>query len=60
LEISARVEMPMRRHHEELSILPALSLLLPFAGALWLRIKTGRQEKTTEPREGRVKAEGDV
>jgi len=32
----------MRRHHEELSILPTLSLLLPFAGALWLRIKTGR------------------
>jgi hypothetical protein len=50
----------MRRHHEELSMLPALSLLLPFAGALWLRIKTGRKEKTTEPREGRVKAEGDV
>jgi hypothetical protein len=35
----------MRRHHEELAaapaILPALSLLLPFAGALWIRIKTG-------------------
>jgi hypothetical protein len=29
----------MRRHHE--SLLPALSLLLPFAGALWLRITTG-------------------
>jgi hypothetical protein len=29
----------MRRHHEELAVLPALSLLLPFAGALWLRIK---------------------
>jgi hypothetical protein len=27
----------MRRHHEELSMLPALSLLVPFAGALWLR-----------------------
>ena len=31
----------MRRHHEELAILPALSLLLPLAGALWMRIKTG-------------------
>jgi hypothetical protein len=34
----------MRRHHEELlaapSILPALSLLIPFAAALWARIKT--------------------
>ena len=33
----------MRRHHEELaaapSILPALSMLIPFAGAMWLRIK---------------------
>jgi hypothetical protein len=38
----------MRRHHEELSILPALSLLLPFAGALWLRIKTGRPKNTTD------------
>lgn len=28
----------MRRHHEELA---ALSLLLPLAGALWIRIKTG-------------------
>jgi hypothetical protein len=36
----------MRRHHEELaiapSILPALSLLIPFAAALWARIKTAR------------------
>jgi hypothetical protein len=32
----------VRRHHEELSMLPAISLLLPFAGALWLRIKAGR------------------
>jgi hypothetical protein len=36
----------MRRHHEELvvapSIIPALALLLPFAGALWARIKAGR------------------
>lgn len=34
----------MRRHHEEIAMLPALSLLLPFAGALWLRIKIGRQK----------------
>jgi hypothetical protein len=34
----------MRRHHEEIAILPALSLLLPFAGALWLRIMTGRKK----------------
>jgi hypothetical protein len=34
----------MRRHHEELSMLPALSLLLPFAGALWLRIKTAAKK----------------
>lgn len=36
--------MSVRRHHEELAAaLPALSLLLPFAGALWVRIKTGRK-----------------
>jgi hypothetical protein len=35
----------MRRHHEELSMLPALSLLLPFAGALWLRIVTGGRKR---------------
>ena len=33
----------MRRHHEELiaapSMLPALSLLIPFAAAIWARIK---------------------
>jgi hypothetical protein len=38
----------MRQHHEGLAatsaILPALSLLLPFAGALWLRIKTGKKK----------------
>jgi hypothetical protein len=34
----------LRPHHEELAMLPALSLLLPFAGALWLRIKTGRRK----------------
>jgi hypothetical protein len=37
--------MKVRTHHEELaaapSILPAQSLLVPLAGALWLRIKTG-------------------
>jgi hypothetical protein len=42
----------MRRHHEELaaapSILPALSLLIPFAGALWARIKTGQQKSRPE------------
>jgi hypothetical protein len=36
----------MRRHHEEITVLPALSLLLPFAGALWLRIKlVGRRDR---------------
>lgn len=38
----------MRRHHEELaaapSIVPALSLLIPFAGALWARIKTAQKK----------------
>jgi len=33
----------MRRHHEEIVMLPALVVLLPLAGALWLRIKTGRE-----------------
>jgi hypothetical protein len=37
----------MRRHHEELtavpSLVPALSLLIPFAGALWARIKATRK-----------------
>ena len=41
----------MRRHHEELaavpSIVPALSLLIPFAGALWARIKTARKNDPT-------------
>jgi hypothetical protein len=40
-----------RRHHEELaaapSILPALSLLIPFAGALWARITSTK--KTSGP-----------
>ena len=43
----------MRRHHEELaavpSILPALSMLVPFAGALWLRIKAARKKGGDEP-----------
>ena len=34
----------MRRHHEELAVLPALSLLLPLAGALWLRIKAASKK----------------
>jgi hypothetical protein len=39
-------EVGMRRHHEEITVLPALSLLLPFAGALWLRIKmAGRKNR---------------
>jgi hypothetical protein len=37
----------VKSHHEELtaapSILPALSMLLPIAGALWMRIKTRRK-----------------
>jgi hypothetical protein len=41
----------MRRHHEELaaapSILPALSLLIPFVGALWARITSTK--KTSGP-----------
>jgi hypothetical protein len=34
----------MRRHHEEIAMLPALAVLIPFAGALWLRIVTGRRK----------------
>ena len=45
--------MSVRRHHEELaalpSILPALSLLVPLAGALWVRIKTGRKKGGDQP-----------
>jgi hypothetical protein len=38
----------VRRHHEEIAVLPALSLLLPFAGALWLRIiKSGGKKKVS-------------
>ena len=48
----------MRRHHEELSLLPALSLLLPFAGALWIRIKTGTK-KTRPDGSPFVEGEGD-
>jgi hypothetical protein len=40
----------MRSHHEELavapSIVPALTLLIPFAGALWARILGGRKQST--------------
>ena len=40
----------MRRHHEELaSIVPALSLLVPLAGALWVRITTGRKKGGDQP-----------
>jgi hypothetical protein len=43
----------MRRHHEELiaapSIVPALSLLIPFAGALWARIKSARKKDPHPP-----------
>jgi hypothetical protein len=43
----------MRRHHEELlaapSIVPALSLLIPFAAALWTRIKSiSKDDRTGE------------
>jgi hypothetical protein len=37
-------EDDMRRHHEEIAMLPALTLLLPFAGVLWLRIRTGSKK----------------
>ena len=50
----------MRRHHEELTVLPALSLLLPFAGALWLRIVTGRKSDRDQQAPGLRKSEGDV
>ena len=50
----------MRRHHEELAavpaMLPALSLLLPFAGALWLRIRIGQKLPPAAAAEG----EGDT
>jgi hypothetical protein len=43
----------MRRHHEEIaavpSIVPALSLLIPFAGALWVRIKTAKKNHPKPP-----------
>ena len=43
----------MRRHHEEFaaapSIVPALWLLIPFAGALWARIKTARKPDPKPP-----------
>lgn len=49
----------MRRHHEEFivasSIVPALSLLVPFAGALWVRIKTAHKPRLAprpEPKDG--------
>jgi hypothetical protein len=40
----------MRRHHEELaSIVPALSLLVPLAAALWVRITAGRKKGGDQP-----------
>jgi hypothetical protein len=49
----------MRRHHEEFiaasSIVPTLSLLVPFAGALWVRIKTARKpnpDRRPQPQDG--------
>jgi hypothetical protein len=43
----------MRRHHEEFaaapSIVPALSLLIPFAAVLWARIKTARKPELKPP-----------
>jgi hypothetical protein len=45
----------MRRHHEEFaaasSILPALSMLVPLAGALWLRIKMARKTDRKQQKE---------
>jgi hypothetical protein len=57
-----RVEMgvAMRRHHEEIAVLPALSLLLPFAGALWLRIKAVRRPDRDAQEQHVRKCEGDL
>ena len=48
-------EARMRRHHEELtgvsSVLPALALLIPFAGALWARIRTQPPRATPQKKE---------
>lgn len=51
--------LSVRRHHEELiavpSILPALWLLMPFAGALWARITTTQKKapnRRTHPKDG--------
>jgi hypothetical protein len=42
----------MNRHHEEISavtsMLPALSLLIPVAGALWARIKFSNRKRRRE------------
>jgi len=47
----------MRRHHEELttvsSILPALSLLIPLAAALWARV-------STRPHKNKPEEKGDL
>jgi hypothetical protein len=50
-EASGR-EAHMNRHHEEISavtsMLPALSLLIPVAGALWARIKFSNRKRRRE------------
>ncbi len=47
--------LSMRRHHEEFaaasSILPALSMLVPLAGALWVRIKMARKTDHKQQKE---------
>jgi hypothetical protein len=41
--------MRPRDHHEELTaapaVLQAIAVLVPFAGALWIRIRTGRKDR---------------
>ena len=50
-----RAEMSVRSHHEELAaaatVLPALSMLVPFAIALWARIAS-RHAGGTSPHKG--------
>ncbi len=51
----------MRRHHEELvaapSIIPALSLLIPFAAGLWARIKSGSKSGVASAKQPEVTRE---
>lgn len=56
LAAGAVSDTSMRRHHEELaaapSVLPALSMLIPFAGAMWLRIKAlGKKHEAQSARD---------